>query len=197
MTTTMVADQALDRIFRDARTHSAWTDRAVPDELLRRAWDLARMGPTSANCQPLRVVFVRTPEAKARLNPALMEGNVAKTMAAPVTAIIGHDMEFFEKLPRLFPHADARSWFVGNDALIQATAFRNGTLGAAYLILALRAVGLDCGPMSGFDNAHVDREFFAGTAIRSNFLVNIGYGDAAKLHARGPRLDFDEACSVV
>lgn len=196
MTTSMVGDQALDCLFRAARTHSAWSDRPVPDHLLRQAWDLARMGPTSANCQPLRVVFVRTPEAKARLKPALMEGNVDKTMKAPVTAILGQDLEFHEKLPRLFPHTDARSWFAGNDALIQSTAFRNSSLQAGYLILALRAVGLDCGPMSGFDAQVVDREFFAGTAIRANFLLNIGYGEPAALHPRGPRLDFDEACSL-
>lgn len=187
----------LDRIFRDARTHSHWLDKSVPEALLRQAWDMARLPPTSANCQPLRVVFVRSPEAKARLRPALAPGNVDKTMAAPVTAILAHDLEFHEKLPKLFPQADARSWFAGNEALIQTTAFRNGSLQAAYFILALRAVGLDCGPMSGFDNAKVDAEFFTGTPVRSNFLVNIGYGDPAKLHPRNPRLDFDEACRVL
>lgn len=187
----------LDLLFRQARTHSVFTDRPVPDEVLRQAWDIARMGPTSANCQPARLVFVRSAEAKARLCPALAPGNVDKTMAAPVTAIIGHDMAFFEQLPRLFPHADARSWFVGNDALIQGTAFRNSTLQGAYFMLALRAIGLDCGPMSGFDAAKVDAEFFAGTSVKSNFLINIGHGDSAALHPRGPRLDFDEACRVV
>jgi 3-hydroxypropanoate dehydrogenase len=187
----------LDLLFRQARTHSAFTDRTVPDEVLRQAWDLARMGPTSANCQPARLVFVRSAEAKQRLRPALAPGNVDKTMAAPVTAIIGHDMAFFEQLPRLFPHADARSWFVGNDALIQGTAFRNSTLQGAYFMLALRAVGLDCGPMSGFDAGRVDAEFFAGTSVKSNFLINIGHGDATALHPRGPRLEFDEACRVV
>lgn len=195
--TTPLDDLALDRIFRHARTHSHWLDRPVPESLLREAWDLARMGPTSANCQPLRVVFVRSREAKARLKPALAAGNVDKTMAAPVTAIIGHDLEFHEHLPRLFPHADARSWFAGNEPLIATTAFRNGSLQGAYFILALRAVGLDCGPMSGFDNAKVDKEFFAGTAVKSNFLINIGYGDAGKLHDRNPRMSFDEACVVV
>ena len=145
----------------------------------------------------MRVVFVRSPEAKAKLQPALIPGNVDKTMAAPVTAIIGHDLEFYEKLPALYPHADARSWFVGNEPLIATTAFRNGSLQAGYFTLALRAVGLDCGPMSGFDNAKVDAAFFAGTAVKSNFLINIGYGDPAKLHGRNPRLEFDEACSVV
>lgn len=192
----MIDDKALDALFRDARTHNAWTGEPVPDALLRQAWDLARMGPTSANCQPMRVVFVRSAEAKAKLRPALMEGNLAKTMAAPVTAVIGHDLEFHETLPRLFPHADARSWFAGNDALIQATAFRNASLQAGYFILACRALGLDCGPMSGFDNAKVDAEFFAGTSVRSNFLINIGHGDPAGLHPRGPRLEFDEACRV-
>ncbi len=192
----MLDQQALNALFNDARTHNAWTAEAVPDALLRQAWDLARMGPTSANCQPMRVVFVKSPAAKARLKPALLAGNLTKTMAAPVTAVIGQDLEFFERLPRLFPHADARSWFVGNDALIQATAFRNATLQAGYFILACRALGLDCGPMSGFDNAQVDAEFFAGTSVRSNFLINIGHGDSAGLHPRGPRLEFDEACRV-
>ncbi|CAA7617329.1 malonic semialdehyde reductase [Magnetospirillum sp. UT-4] len=191
-----VEGAALDTLFLAARTHIQWQDRPVPEALLRRAWDLARMGPSSANCQPLRVVFVRSPEAKARLRPALMPGNVDKTMAAPVTAILAHDLEFHDKLPVLFPHADARSWFAGNEPLIQATAFRNATLQAGYLLLALRAVGLDCGPMSGFDNAAVDQAFFAGTPLRSNFLMNIGYGDASALFPRGPRLEFDEACRV-
>jgi 3-hydroxypropanoate dehydrogenase len=194
---TGIPDEAsLDILFRAARTHSKFKPIPVPDDLLRRAWDLARMGPTSVNCQPARVVFVRSPEAKERLRPALAPGNLDKTMAAPVTAIIGHDMEFYDRLPVLFPHTDARSWFVGNEAMIQGTAFRNGTLQGAYFILALRAVGLDCGPMSGFDNAKVDAAFFAGTAVRSNFLVNIGYGDPAGLHPRGPRLEFGEACRV-
>ncbi len=186
-----------DLLFGHARTFSTFQARAVSDDLLRQAWDLARMGPTSVNCQPARIVFVRSAEAKARLKLALAPGNLDKTMAAPVTAIIGHDMAFYDKLPQLFPHADARSWFVGNDAMIQGTAFRNGTLQGGYFILALRALGLDCGPMSGFDNAKVDAEFFAGTTVKSNFLINIGYGDAAGLYPRGPRLDFAEACTVL
>lgn len=194
--TGILDDAAREILFRAARTHSKFHDRPVDDALLRQAWDLARMGPTSANCQPARIVFVRSAEAKQRLRPALAPGNVDKTMAAPVTAIIGHDMEFYEKLPSLFPHADARSWFVGNEAMIQSTAFRNGTLQGAYFILALRGLGLDCGPMSGFDSAKVDEAFFAGTPVRSNFLVNIGYGDPAGLYPRGPRLEFDEACRV-
>ncbi|KIL98034.1 putative reductase RutE in pyrimidine catabolism pathway [Paramagnetospirillum magnetotacticum MS-1] len=190
-------DQAtMDRLFAKARTYSKFTKAPVSDDLLRQAWDLARMGPTSVNCQPMRVVFVRSSAAKERLKPALAPGNLDKTMAAPVTAIIAHDMEFYEQLPKLFPHADARAWFVGNEAMIQSTAFRNGTLQGAYFILALRAIGLDCGPMSGFDNAKLDEAFFKGTTLRSNFLVNIGHGDAAGLYPRGPRLDFDEACRV-
>jgi 3-hydroxypropanoate dehydrogenase len=187
---------ALDQLFLNARTHVKFSDRPVSDDLLHRAWDLARMGPTSANCLPARIVFVRSEAAKQKLKPALAPGNVDKTMAAPVTAIVAQDMEFYDKLPALFPHADARSWFVGNDALIESTAFRNTTLQGAYLLLALRALGLDCGPMSGFDQAKVDEAFFAGTATRSNFLMNIGYGDAAGLYPRGPRLAFEEACRI-
>ena len=183
---------ALDQLFREARTHNGWQARPVADALLREVVDLAKMGPTSANVSPLRVVFVRTPEGKARLKPALSPNNLEKTMAAPVTAIIGHDLAFYEQLPRLFPHADARAWFVGNEALIETTAFRNGTLQGAYFILAARALGLDCGPMSGFDNAQVDAAFFAGTTVKSNFLVNLGHGDPAKLFPRSPRFDAAE-----
>ncbi len=190
-------DRGLDLVFREARTHTAWLDRDVDAETLRALHALLRFGPTSANSSPARFVFVRSQEAKERLKPALAEGNVRKTMAAPVTAIVAHDLEFFEKLPRLFPHADARSWFAGDEGKIRETAFRNGTLQGAYLIVAARALGLDCGPMSGFDNARVDAEFFAGTSVRSNFLVNLGHGDPAKLRPRSPRLDFDEACEVL
>jgi 3-hydroxypropanoate dehydrogenase len=185
-------ESALDQLFRVARTHNGWQDRPVPEVLLRRAVDLAKMAPTSANTSPMRIVFVRSTAGKERLKPALAPANLEKTMTAPVTAIIAQDLAFYDKLPRLFPHADARAWFVGNDALIAATASRNGTLQGAYLMLALRAVGLDVGPMSGFDNAKVDAEFFAGAEVRSNFLCNIGYGDPAKLFPRSPRLDFDE-----
>lgn len=191
------ADSTLDRIFRNARTHYAWQKRGVSVELLREVWDLAKLGPTSANCSPARIVFVMSAEAKERLRPCLIPGNVDKTMAAPATAIIGHDLAFYERLPELFPHADARSWFAGNDRLIETTAMRNGTLQGAYFMLAARALGLDCGPMSGFDNAMVDAEFFAGTTVRSNFLCNLGYGDASVLHPRGPRLAFDDACKVL
>lgn len=189
-------DAALDLIFRNARTHNYWLDREVPDDLLRRAWDLARMGPTSANCQPLRIVFVRSAEAKAKFAPALSQGNLAKTMAAPVTAIFGMDLEFYEKLPQMFHDPEARSWFAGKPKTIETTALRNGTLQAAYFMLVARSLGLDCGPMSGFDNAKVDAAFFAGTPVRSNFICNIGYGDPARLHPRNPRLAFDAACRI-
>jgi 3-hydroxypropanoate dehydrogenase len=192
-----IAKPALDQLFREARTHNGFLEREVPEQLLHDALDLAKMGPTSANCSPMRVVFVRSPEGKERLKPSLAPGNLAKTMAAPVTAIVASDYEFYEHLPKLFPHADARSWFLGNDALIESTASRNGTLQGGYLILALRAVGLDTGPMSGFDNAKVDAEFFAGTRIRSNFLINIGYGDPTKLFPRSPRFEFDDFARFV
>lgn len=187
----------LDQLFNSARTHNAWQDKAVSDSLLAELHDLMKWGPTSANCWPLRTVFVKSPEAKARLVPLLMEGNRAKTLAAPVTALLGMDMAFYDELPRLFPHADAKSWFVGNDALISATAFRNSSLQGAYFMLAARALGLDCGPMSGFDTAAVDAEFFKNTQIKTNFICNLGYGDATKLFPRSPRLDFDEACKLL
>lgn len=187
--------EALDRLFREARTHNAFLDTPVPHALLEEAVELAKMGPTAVNTSPLRIVFVETDEGKALLEPSLAEGNLAKTMAAPVTAIVGFDMAFYDKLPKLFPHADARAWFVGNDAFIDMTARQSGTLQAAYFILALRAVGLDAGPMGGFDNAKVDEAFFAGTTVKSNFLINIGYGDADKLYPRSPRLDFEEIAS--
>lgn len=187
---------ARDLLFNHARTHNAWTPQPVADATLRELYDLMKMAPTSANCSPARIVFVRTPEGKARLRPALAPGNVEKAMAAPVTAIIAHDLDFHERLPELFPHADARSWFAGNDELIRTTAFRNGTLQGAYLILAARAVGLDCGPMSGFDAAQVDEGFFNGTRWRSNFLCNLGYGDSAALFPRSPRLGFEDACRL-
>jgi len=188
-----VETAALDVLFREARTHNAWQDRAVPDTLLRQAWDLARMAPTSANCSPLRIVFVRGQEAKAKLAPCMSSGNRAKTMAAPVTAIFAHDMEFYTRLDRLFPHnQDARSWFEGDPQVAASTAFRNGTLQAAYFILALRTVGLDCGPMSGFDADKLEDAFLKDMGWKANFLCNIGYGDPAGLFPRGPRLDFDD-----
>lgn len=193
-----MSDEGLDLIFRKARTHSAWLDRPVDDALLRRVYDLARMGPTSANMCPMRVVFVKSPAAKERLKPALDPGNVAKTMAAPVTAVIAMDIHFYEHLPKLFPHADAKSWFKDlPDNVLESIALRNSSLQGAYFMLAARALGLDCGPMSGFNNAKVDAEFFAGTRVKSNFLCNLGYGDAGKLHPRSPRLEFEEACRIV
>ncbi|MGN6650440.1 malonic semialdehyde reductase [Trinickia sp.] len=191
-----LSDDALDQLFREARTHSAWLPKPVDDALLRQLFSLAAMGPTSANSSPGRFVFVKSAEAKAQLKPALSPGNVEKTMAAPVTVIVGMDMAFYDYLPKLFPHTDARSWFVGNDDLIRATAQRNSSLQGAYLIMAARSLGLDAGPMSGFDAAKVDETFFAGTTIKSNFLINLGYGDHAKLHARNPRLSFDEAARI-
>ena len=190
-------DAGLDLLFRDARTQNEWQDQEVSDVLLQAVFDLAKMGPTSANCSPMRMLFLKSKEAKEKLRPALIEGNVAKTMAAPVTAVIGYDLEFHEHLPKLFPHTDARSWFVGQDALIESTAFRNGSLQGAYVIIAARALGLDCGPMSGFDNAAVDAAFFAGTKVKSNFLCNLGYGDPKGLFPRSPRFEFDEACKIL
>lgn len=193
-----LAEAALEQLFSGARTFNAWLPRAVDDAQLRELYELAKFGPTSANSSPMRLVFVKSAEAKARLEPYLSEGNRAKTMSAPVTAIVAADHTFHEHLPRLFPQADARSWFAGNPALIESTASRNSSLQGAYLILAARALGLDCGPMSGFDQAGVDAAFFAGTAIKSNFLVNIGYGDASReLWPRNPRLPFEEACRIV
>jgi len=190
-------DSALDTLFRAARTHNAWQEKPVSDALLQAVWELAKMPPTSANCSPMRVLFVRSPEAKAQLVPLLLEGNRAKTLKAPVTAIIGYDIEFYENLSRLFPHTDARAWFAGKPELIAATAFRNGTLQGAYLIMAARALGLDCGPMSGFDNAAVDAAFFPEGRIRSNFLCSLGYGDPAGVRPRNPRLAFAEACKII
>lgn len=193
----ILSDTGLDLLFREARTHNGWQDKEVSDVLLQAVFDLAKMGPTSANCSPMRVLYLKSAEAKEKLRPALIEGNVEKTMAAPVVAVIGHDLEFHEHLPKLFPHTDARAWFQGNDALIEATAFRNGSLQGAYFILAARALGLDCGPMSGFDNAQVDAAFFADSKVKSNFLCNLGYGDPSKLFPRSPRFAFDEVCRIL
>ena len=192
-----VGAAALAKLFGEARTHNAFLARPVPDALLAEALDYAKMGPTAANSQPLRVVFLRSPEAKERLRPALSPGNLAKTMAAPVVAIAAYDLEFYERLPFLFPHADARSWFAGNAAFAERTAFQSGTLQVAYLLLALRAVGLDVGPMAGFDNAKVDAEFFPEGKVKSNVLINIGYGDDARLFPRSPRLAFDEMAKIL
>ena len=189
-------DASLDLLFREARTHNGWLDQPVPDALLREAVEIAKIGPTSVNISPMRIVFARSAEAKAKLKDALSPGNVEKTMSAPVTAIVGYDKEAFELLPKLFPHADARAWFAGNEAFATDTAYRNGTMQVAYLLLALRALGLDTGPMTGFDADKVDAAFFAGTKVRSNVLVNIGYGDASKLFPRSPRLAFDEIARI-
>lgn len=192
-----IADAALDQIFRKARTHSAWLPKAVPVDLLRKAYDLARMGPTSANSLPGRFVFLTTAEAKNRLRTALAPGNVEKTMAAPVTVIIAWEVEFHQQLPRLFPQRDMRSYFVGNKALIDETAFRNSSLQAGYFMLAARALGLDCGPMSGFDADKVNAEFFPDGKWKVNLLCNLGYGDQSQLFERNPRLEFEEAAVVL
>ena len=191
-------DAALDRLFRDAHTYHGFdASRPVTDATIHALYDLIKWAPTSANSSPARFVFVRSAEAKAKLEPALSPGNHDKTMHAPCTVIVAYDLEFYEKLPRLFPHVDAKSWFVGKPPHIQTTAFRNGTLQGAYLILAARALGLDCGPMSGFDNHKVDEAFFAGTPLRSNFLVNLGHGNPEKTHKRNPRPAFDEVCTIL
>jgi 3-hydroxypropanoate dehydrogenase len=192
-----VDDGALDRLFRGARTHVAWQPRPVPESLLREVYELARLGPTSANASPARFVFLASKPAKERLVPSLMPGNVEKTLAAPVTVIVAQDLDFYERLPRLFPQMDARSWFAGNPGLIADTASRNSSLQGAYLMLAARALGLDCGPMSGFNPETLNAEFFPDGKWRANFLCNLGYGDPDKLHPRAPRLDFEEACVVL
>ncbi len=197
MSDKMINDEALDIIFRQARTRNGWEERPVSTTLMQAVYDLMKWGPTSANCSPARFVFVATTAGKERLKPYLAPGNVEKTMTAPCCVIIGNDMAFYEKLPQLFPHTDAKAWFVGNEALIEKTAMRNGTLQGAYLMIAARALGLDCGPMSGFDNAGVDKEFFDGTTIKSNFICTIGYGTDKNLFPRSPRLAFDEACRIV
>ena len=195
--TTPLPGSALDQLFRTARTHNELTGE-VSDETLRELYDLAKWGPTSANTSPLRLVFVKSAEAKAKLGPALDEGNYAKTMAAPVTAIVAFDLAFYEKLPYLFPHTDARGWFDGKpEDVLTTIALRNGSLQGAYVLMAARALGLDTGPMSGFNNALVDETFFAGTKIKSNFLINLGHGDTAKLFPRSPRLSFDEAARIL
>ena len=192
----MLDDKALDNIFRSARTHNGWLPKPVTDDQLRAIYDLMKWGPTSANCQPARIVFVRTKEGKEKLRPALSAGNTEKTMTAPVTAIVAYDPEFYEHLPRMFPHDQtAITWFKGKPSA-EPTAFRNGSLQGAYLIVAARALGLDCGAMSGFDNAKVDQAFFPDGKVKSNFLCNIGYGDPAKLFTRSPRFTFEETCTL-
>ncbi|MDX2263595.1 MAG: malonic semialdehyde reductase [Hyphomicrobiales bacterium] len=192
-----IDQHALNQLFLEARTHNKWQDKPVTDGQLREIVDLMKMAPTSANQSPARIVFLKSADAKERLKPHLMPGNVEKTMTAPVVAIIGHDNEFYEHLPFLFPHADAKSWFVGNQPFIERSAFQNGTLQVAYFIMAARAIGLDTGPMTGFNNAGVDAEFFAGTPVKSNVLVNLGYGDPAGLFPRSPRFSFEQIAKIV
>ncbi len=192
-----IAREPLEQIFLAARTHNAWQDKDVSDKVLHELVDIMKMGPTSANCSPARLLFVRSETAKQRLSPFLSEGNRKKTMTAPVCTIIGYDLDFYEHLPKLFPHDDAKSWFEGKPDHIATTAFRNGTLQGAYFILAARSLGLDTGPMSGFDNAGVDAEFFAATQIKSNFLCSIGYGDTEGLFPRSPRFSFDEIAQIL
>ena len=193
-----VNEECLNILFRDARTHTAWQNKPVEDSVLRKVYDLAKMGPTSANMCPMRVVFVKSAEAKQKLKPSLDAGNVDKTMAAPVTAIIAMDTHFFEALPKLYPHADAKAWFKDLPAnILEYVSLRNSSLQGAYFMLAARSQGLDCGPMSGFNNAKLDEAFFAGTTVKSNFLCNLGYGDASKLYPRNPRLTFEEACKIL
>jgi 3-hydroxypropanoate dehydrogenase len=193
----ILSDAALDQIFRHARTYRAWSPEEVSDVLLEAIYDLAKTGPTTMNCSPMRVAFLRSAEAKEKLRPALDAGNVEKTMAAPVTAIVAYDLEFYEQFPKLAPKRDGRKIFAGKPALIEETVMRNGSLQGAYLIIAARSLGLDCGPMSGFDRKKVDETFFAGTSWRSNFLCNLGHGDSASLRPRAARLDFDEACRLL
>lgn len=193
------SEDALDLLFRDARTYNGWHDKDVSDDTLKSLYDLMKMGPTSANCCPARIIFLKSDEQKEKLKPALAEGNQDKTMAAPVVALIAYDTEFHEHLPFLFPHTNAKSWFAGekNADKRQETAFRNGTLQGAYFIIAARAVGLDCGPMSGFDENKVNELFFDGTTHKINFICNLGHGDASTIFERAPRFDFDKVCEII
>lgn len=192
----MLSNNALSALFLDARSHNGWLDKPVSDEQLRQLYQLCKMGPTSANCSPARLVFIRTEEGRERLKPCLSSGNLEKTMSAPVTAIVAYDRAFYEQLPTLFPHADARAWFTSSPSFAEETVLRNSSMQAAYLIMAARSVGLDAGPMSGFDRAKLDQAFFTGTSWTANLLINLGYGRADKLFARLPRLSFDEACRL-
>jgi len=185
-----------EQLFDNARTHNGFSPEPILEATLHQLYDLVKWGPTSANCSPARFIFVITPDAKSKLLEGMSPGNQEKTKQAPVSVIVGMDMAFYEKLPQLFPHADAKAWFVGNQPMIDATAFRNSSLQGGYLILAARALGLDCGPMSGFDAGKVDAAFWAGTTVKTNFIVNLGHGDAGKLFPRSPRLAFDEACQI-
>ena len=192
-----LSQDCLDRLFNDGRSYNGWEDKPVSDALLTQLYDLTKMGPTSANAQPLRVIYVKSDEAKAKLLPTIAAGNVDKVKTAPACAILGMDMEFYEHLPELFPHADAKSWFTGNDKLIEDTAFRNSSMQGGYFIMAARALGLDTGALSGFDNKMVDELFFAGTKVKSNFLCNIGYGLESSLFERSPRPDFSKFCEII
>jgi 3-hydroxypropanoate dehydrogenase len=192
-----IPDPALDQLFRQARTFTAWKPEPVSQETLHQIYELFKLGPTSSNCCPARVVFLTTEAAKVRLLPALAPSNVEKSRTAPVVALVAYDTEFYDQLPKLFPHVDARAWFVGNQKLIDETAFRNGSLQGAYFMLAARALGLDCGPMSGFNAGKVNEEFFPDGKWKINFVCNLGHGDAGKQHTRAPRLSFDEACRVL
>jgi 3-hydroxypropanoate dehydrogenase len=193
----VVDEKAKDILFREARTYNAWQEKDISDELLHDLWELVKFGPTSANCLPMRIKFVKSQEAKEKLKPLMDEGNVEKTMSAPVVAIIAYDLKFYEHLPRLFPHTNAKSWFEGQDAKIKDAAQRNGTLQGGYLIMAARALGLDCGPMSGFDGLKVKDAFFADEDVVVNFICNLGYGSEKNLFARSPRFDFDDVCEIV
>jgi 3-hydroxypropanoate dehydrogenase len=197
MTHAPLPDSTLDQIFREARSQNGWKETPVSETLIRAVYDLARMGPTSANCSPARFVFVTSDEAKAKLGSFASDANRPKILAAPVTVIIGHDLKFYDKIPELFPHnPGAREWFTSSEEMAKTTAFRNGTLQGAYLMIAARALGLDCGPMSGFSNAKVDEAFFAGTSIKSNFICSMGEGDPSKIFGRSPRLSFEDACRI-
>ena len=185
-----------EQLFTEARTHNGFLPEPIPEATLRQLYELLKWGPTSANSSPARFIFVTTPAAKEKLQAGMSAGNFEKTRQAPVTVIVGMDMAFYEQLPKLFPHADAKPWFAGKPDMIEATAFRNSSLQGGYLILAARALGLDCGPMSGFDAAKVDAAFWAGTSVKTNFIINLGHGDRSKLFGRSPRLSFEEACSI-
>ena len=185
-----------EQLFDNARTHNGFAPEPIPEATLRHLYELMKWGPTSANCSPARIVFVSSPDGKEKLLACVTPGNFEKTKQAPVTAIIGMDMAFHDKLPQLFPHADARPWFADKPEMIAATAFRNSSLQGGYFIIAARALGLDCGPMSGFDAAKLDAAFFAGTSVKSNFICNLGHGDPSKLFGRRPRLSFEEACTL-
>ncbi len=193
----IISKEAVDHLFTEARSHNAWQPKEIPDEMLHKLYELMKFAPTSANCSPLRIVFVKTPEAKAKLKPFMSAGNVEKTMQAPVTAILAFDMDFASHLPQLFPHVDARPWFAGTDVAVRTVALRNSTIQAGFFIAAARAIGLDTGPMSGFDEAGVNSAFFAGTRVEANFLVSLGFGDSSQMKPRLPRFGFDEVCKVI